>query len=477
MQVPRDHRAPRHNNGRYLKIEGIIFFAFGLIDDEYAIRSVLIGASRINGFGIAVNRFPLVRADLQPQRRPVRVTQRQQIGIINALFEHSAVLLRHNRGDHINKLRQTTRFYAIGIVDERADHAAERDRIGKVVHHFQTARPDRPFFFVDIVMHVGIAHGGLGVPHVPLVERKLHAFFTALIGADVIGRRRNRLDKRVEIGMRTHEIPLVARRRVSIITVQRQIIDVFIGMLQYHSVPLGIGFQIGRGRTAHDQTDIFIDPFHHFCGFGRFAPVFFGSQRANLPVAVHFVADTPRFNAERLFPSVCPTHIGKLRPLFDVAIFDEFGGVFGRARAEIDAHHDVGARFGCPVVKLMQPDVIGFQLPPGKIELYGAVFSYAVTPVVSRKEIPARITDQGNAQFFHRRQHVLAEPLFVCAHVRRFIDPAVNRPPHMFDETAPQFGLDRADGIFLVDDDFLFHDSTVLLNVYVERSIFIFNAQ
>src|SRR5207302_70270 len=136
-------------------------------------------------------------------------------------------------------------------------------------------------------------------------------------------------------------------------------------------------------RAASAQLDARADPAHQLCSLLGNATVFVGGLFANLPAPILLVAAAPEPDTTR---SCAAAPAPQLRALFD------------------------------------RPDT--------------------VFPVVARKEIPAGVANQGNAEFSGQRQHILAKSPFVGFGVSGLEYASVDAAAHMFDEAPEEPRID-----------------------------------
>ena len=125
-------------------------------------------------------------------------------------------------------------------------------------------------------------------------------------------------------------------RRVAVIAVQRNAIDLVVALLQHLSIPGEISRHARVARTASDELQIGIDHANLRRGIAGFATIFASGQPAHLPGAIHFVAHAPVAHVVRLFISVLAAQVAPLRASIEIAILDILHGLFDRARAEIE---------------------------------------------------------------------------------------------------------------------------------------------
>ena len=333
-----------------------------------------------------------------------------------------------DRRNDVYQLGKARDFHAVRVVHKRHAEAREHERVEQRIIVFEDRRRFHPV--VRLVLAL--------VPDVPLIERKVKVFFAALLGLDIVCRGDERADKRVHVHKRSEKIKVVSG--VLIIPVHGKILGVVVGVLHYLAVPLRERGHVASRAAADDQLHVRVDPLHDFCGFARLFAVVVGVEVADLPVAVHLVADAPQANVHRVAVAVFGSQIAPVRPARVVAVLHHLPGVFRRAGAHVDARHDFRACLAAPVVKLVDAEAVALNRPPGKVKPAWTLFfrADAVLPVIAGKKIAARVAHVVDAQLAHKRNDILAEALLIRFRVARLVDAAVNGTAEMFEERAEQ---------------------------------------
>lgn len=126
------------------------------------------------------------------------------------------------------------------------------------------------------------------------------------------------------------------------ILVQREVVHILIDMVQHGGFPLGEGGHLGVGAARGHQLDGGVDGAHGPGGFQRQAAVFVGGLMADLPGAVHLVAQAPGMDAERLLGAVGDAQVAVLAAAGMVAVFQQVAGGVDAPGAQVDRHHDLG---------------------------------------------------------------------------------------------------------------------------------------
>ena len=188
--------------------------------------------------------------------------------------------------------------------------------------------------------------------------------------------------------------------------------------------------------------------------------VFGGRLVADLPGAVHLVAETPeaavpRFRASVLGPEVRPVAAAGV-----VDVFDEGPRLVEAAGTEIDRQHHLGAGLFGPVGEFVNADLVRLRGAPGKIEPPRAVLLWAdaILPIVGGHEVAARIAADRRVERAHQFEHVLAHALRVRLRMSGLVDARVDRPAKMLEKRAVETFVDIRDGIGRVRRDSGFHD-------------------
>ena len=112
--------------------------------------------------------------------------------------------------------------------------------------------------------------------------------------------------------------------------------------------------------------------------------VFGGIHVADLPLAVHLVAEAPEAAVPRLLATVLCPEVGPVAVVGVVDVLDEVAGGVEAARAEVDGEHHLGAGLLGPVGELVDADLVGLGGVPREIQPLWPVGlrADAVLPVV-----------------------------------------------------------------------------------------------
>ncbi len=130
------------------------------------------------------------------------------------------------------------------------------------------------------------------------------------------------------------------------------------------------------------------------------AAVFVGGLVADLPRAVHLVAEAPVLDAEGFGATVGLAQVAPVAAGRAVDVFDEVARFVEAARAEIDGEHHLRADRRAPVGEFVHADGVRFGGVPGEVEPGRALVARAdaVLPVVGGDEVAAGIAHDRDVQ-------------------------------------------------------------------------------
>ena len=274
-------------------------------------------------------------------------------------------------------------------------------------------------------------------------------------------------DHRPDEGVQVHAPGQEARRvacRIPVIAVEGYVIDVVVALLQHGQLPVPEGGHVIAGGPAGDQLDGGIHPLHELRGFVGGPAVLPGRLVAHLPGAVHFVAQTPEPDVQRVLRPVPDPHVAEPGPAGMVGVLHDVPGVLRPPGPQVDRVHDPGIRLPGPVREFMQAHLVGLRGEPGQVQPAGPVRAHAVLPVEAGHEVAPGIPHHRNAQPPDHFQHVPAKALLVRQGMPRLIDAAVDGPAQVLDEGSEKTGVDPSDGVVLIQyDPCLLHGSSSFL--------------
>ena len=141
------------------------------------------------------------------------------------------------------------------------------------------------------------------VPDVPLVERQPDALARSPKRLDVVAHRGDLANLAIHVEIH-RQVPrgAVPRQRpgIAVIGVQRDSVHLVEALLQHFPVPDQVCRHVGAARSAGDQLQPAVDATHLSRDVARLAPVFARLQLADLPGAIHLVAQAPVAHVVRL---------------------------------------------------------------------------------------------------------------------------------------------------------------------------------
>ena len=355
--------------------------------------------------------------------------------------------LGHDGADYIHQLRQAGGLDAVGVVHHHDECAAHYQGVFGVVDFFQQAGCFWPAGLAQVV------DGACFVPDVPFVKRQHDALGRVLARRYAIGHGHDFLDRLVHL---LYAAKKLGRGVAPVfkIGVQRDEVHVVKAMLQHRVFPLAVGGHVVRRRAAGSELDGRVHQAHELGGFVGDAAVFVGGFGADLPGAVHLVAQAPELDVVRCRHAVRFAQVGQSGAAGVVAVLDEFTGFVGAARAQVDGPHgfDVGGL--APFHELVGAELVGFGAGPGQVQAHRAVGRGANTvfPVIARYKVAAGVAHDGGAEFAGQLHHVAAKAACIGRGVAGFIDTGVDRAAQVFDKTAEDAPVKVRDGEVAVDD-------------------------
>ena len=350
--------------------------------------------------------------------------------------------LRADRGDDVHELGDAGDLHPVGAADELVEQAADEQRVLEVVVLLEQRRrlgpvPGPPLLRVLLAVVV---------PDVPFVEADVDVVLGPLLGLDVVDDPADRLDVAPGL-LDLAEIVERVAARVAEVLVQRDVLDVLVALLEHLPLPFGIGRHRVVGAAADDRLDVLAERLHRLRGLVGEAAVLLRDLVADLPGAIHLVAEAPHPHVVGLLDAVAAAEVAPGGAARVVAVFGEGARGIEVARAEVDREHHLDAGLLRPDRELVDADLVGLLRPPGEVEAHRPLVLRpdAVLPVVGGDEVAARIADRRDLQRLHQLQHVLAETVLVGLGMAGLVDPGVDRPAHVLDEGRVQAVVDRPD--------------------------------
>src|SRR5690606_8357351 len=181
-----------------------------------------------------------------------------------------------------------------------------------------------------------------------------------------------------------------------VVMVQRDVIDGFIALLQRRHLPFGEMLVVvgSSGENGLSRIVYPLDHLRYFMGPDAKADGIL-LPRTDLPVAVHFIAQVPGPDRERLGMAVFLPQVGPVSTALVPGILDQVGRVVYVACPEVDGIHRLRVGAHRPFDVLVMADDIRLDLEPRQVECDPAVFtgSYRSLPVPSGYDVASRQPD------------------------------------------------------------------------------------
>ena len=263
-----------------------------------------------------------------------------------------------------------------------------------------------------------------------------------LLAADRIAYGYHCLDEGIQVHGAGQEIGRIPGG-ILVIAVEADVIDFVVALGEHLIFPGAEGRHIAPGGTAGDQLNGGICPLHQLAGFAGDTAVLRGGTVTHLPGTVHFIAQAPQLNVERILCTVADAQIAPVAAGGMISILHHVPRRIRSTGAQVDGIHDLGIRSLCPPVEFVEADFVGFRGEPGQIQLLGPLRhrTDAVLPVEAGHKVAAGIADNGNAQFAHQVNYILAETIGVGSGMTGLINTAINRPSQMFNKGTVDPGI------------------------------------
>ena len=260
--------------------------------------------------------------DIQEQRGATTVERGELERIVDRLTPGRAARTGHDGCDHVHELRNAGDAHPIRTADEGVQDAAHLKHILEIVHVLQDRRPILPILAlqVELILLSGV------IPDVPFVERDRHILLRPLLALHEVDHAAHRADIAIQLFRQSKEV-----RRVLLVVleihVQRNVVDIVVGLLEHRGLPLRVGRHVGVGRSADHQFEIAVEGPQRFGRFIGKLAVLAGRLVADLPGPVHLVPQTPGFHRPRLCPPVLATQVRPVAAAGVVHVFDEAPGL------------------------------------------------------------------------------------------------------------------------------------------------------
>lgn len=141
---------------------------------------------------------------------------------------------------------------------------------------------------------------------------------------------------------------------------QRDVVDILVAFFQHFAFPLGISRHAVIRTAADDRFNCRVEAFESLGGFVGQPAIFHRRLVADLPGAVHLVAEAPHLHAMRFLGAVAAAQIAKLGAAGKIHIFKEVAGIIQTAGTKIDRQHHLDAGHLRPVGEFIDADLVGF---------------------------------------------------------------------------------------------------------------------
>src|SRR5580700_4409861 len=162
---------------------------------------------------------------------------------------------------------------------------------------------------------------------------------------------------------------------------------------------------------------------------------------ADLPGAVHLVAQTPALDLVGFGDSILAPQFAPARALVQIAVFHQGSRLLRGSRAQIQTQQRFCPRQTAPGEKLVRSKLVRVHRIPRFVQYRRTICSRAdaVEPVVSGYKISAGIANDGNAEFTDFFENILAKAVGVREFGLRVVDAFVDGPAEVFEERAKHF--------------------------------------
>ena len=376
-----------------------------------------------------------------PERRAFLPPRVHGKGVVDGLHEQ-IVSPGDQRGDDVDDLGDVRDTDRVGVAHEAVQETGHDEGVFEVVHLLHQVRR-------EFALSVRFA---VLVPDIPFVEAQVRALVAPAPGLDEPANRVHLLDLPVD-GVRDRQVVRRIVLRVAHVTVQADVVGVIAQVVEDLPVPFHVGVEHVHGAgTAGDQLDPPVRVLHHLRGLLGPDRVLVRRHVAELPVAVHLVAQAPQADVVGHLLPVAHPYVGEVRARGTVAILDPVPGFLGRARAEVDREHGIPVHLAAQPDELVGTESVRLDALPGEFAHSGTQLlrAHAVHPVVAGGEVAAGVPHDGHGLTFHRIHDVRAEPVLVRVLAVRVVHALVDRPADMLQEASEDPRIDRRDLEFRV---------------------------
>ncbi len=350
-------------------------------------------------------------------------------------LEEEAVLGGHDRRDDVDHLREVGHLHHVRVPEERVEEEARRQRVLEVVSLLQAVLLAR------------------AVPHVPLVVGDGDRARVGAPRADLADQRGGGVDVAVD-RLRPRHVLLEVVVSVADVGVDRDEVDLVAQRLEDRPVPADpVGAVVAR--AAGDQADRRIDGAHDLGRLEREPRVLAGRLVAELPRAVHLVAEAPVLHAVGRRVAVLAPLVGPPRRLRLVRVLDPVARLVHGAQAEVDRDVGRGADLGRVLQELVGAEAVRLDGVPRQVEPRRpqVLRADAVLPVIAGDEVAARPAQDRHAEVLHGPHDVGAVPVRVGERAALVVDAPVDHAAEVLGEAAEEPRVHVADDAVDVDLD------------------------
>src|SRR5947209_699546 len=340
---------------------------------------------------------------------------------------------REDRGDRIDELGEVGEPDSPAVPDEAVQVRGHGEGVGEIVA------------LLDAAHAILVAAGA--VPDVPLVEGDVDRMGDPLGQPDLLDEGRADADRPLRL-VRLEDIRVViglARVEMNAVVVHDR------GQtLENDGVPVAPAVV-----PAADELDGGIRPFHDQGEGAGLLDVVLGAEAADLPAAVHLVAEPPvadpiGLRMPVLTPQVRPGGIAGA-----VAVLDPGLGLVHGAGAHVDADVGLGADAAAILDELVGAEAVGLLGVPGELGPARASIDGpdTVEPVIAADEVAPRPAQHGYAERADRLQDIEPVAARVAQGGALLEDSAVDAAAEMLDEVSEDAPIHAADAAIQVDAD------------------------
>src|ERR1700730_7455137 len=177
--------------------------------------------------------------------------------------------------------------------------------------------------------------------------------------------------------------------------VQGEEIGDFKSVLHHLVFPRAEGRHETTRRAAGRKLNSGIYPLHDFRSLLRDAPILARGFLANLPWAIHFVAEAPELHGVRFSVTVRDSKVTQACASWMVAVLEVLSCLVGAPRSQVHTEHRFGLRQFAPLDKFVGSESVRLRTEPREIESHWSLPNRTnpILPVIARHEISSGITD------------------------------------------------------------------------------------